>query len=193
MTNNRKRLTGRVVSDKMDKTVTVLIERRKMHRIYKKVVVTSKKVLAHDETNEVPLGAIVRIVESRPMSKRKRWAVEEVLETPADVEHRKQEARHASQQAKQAARAQAEAEEETIEEAEDDTFDSADASIEEERAEVGEIPPEPAQIPDEDAVEVITEDDTGLPGTTIGVILIVSGLLTGFFAGIYLLRQRRGN
>lgn len=89
--------------------------------------------------------------------------------------------------------AQAEAEEETIEEAEDDTFDSADASIEEERAEVGEIPPEPAQIPDEDAVEVITEDDTGLPGTTIGVILIVSGLLTGFFAGIYLLRQRRGN
>ena len=112
MTNNRKRLTGRVVSDKMDKTVTVLIERRKMHRIYKKVVVTSKKVLAHDETNEVPLGAIVRIVESRPMSKRKRWAVEEVLETPADVEHRKQEARHASQQAKQAARAQAEAEEE---------------------------------------------------------------------------------
>lgn len=102
MTNNRRRLVGRVVSDKMDKTVTVMIERRTMHRIYKKVVATSKKVLAHDETNSVPMGAIVRIVESRPMSKRKRWVVEEVIDTLEDVERRKLEARRAAQEAKQA-------------------------------------------------------------------------------------------
>ncbi len=82
MPNNRRRLTGRVVSDKMQKTIAVLIERRQMHPIYKKVVSSSRKVLAHDETNAIPMGAIVRIVESRPLSKRKRWVVEEVLETP---------------------------------------------------------------------------------------------------------------
>lgn len=85
MPNNRRRLVGRVVSDKMDKTVTVLIERRTMHRIYKKVVVTSNKLLAHDETNSIPVGALVRIVESRPISKRKRWVVEEVLDRPDEA------------------------------------------------------------------------------------------------------------
>jgi len=103
MPNNRRRLTGRVVSDKMDKTVTVLIERRKMHRVYKKVVATSRKVKAHDESNEVPLGAIVRLVESRPLSKSKRWVVEEILDTPADMERRKLEARHAAQDVRSAA------------------------------------------------------------------------------------------
>lgn len=82
MPNNRRRLTGRVVSDKMDKTVAVEIERRKLHRVYKKVVVSTRKVLAHDETNSVPVGALVRIVESRPLSKRKRWVVEQVIESP---------------------------------------------------------------------------------------------------------------
>jgi small subunit ribosomal protein S17 len=85
MTNNRRRLVGRVVSDKMDKTVVVEIERRKMHRVYKKVVITTKRVMAHDESNEIPVGALVRIVESRPLSKRKRWAVETVLSTNADI------------------------------------------------------------------------------------------------------------
>ena len=79
MANNRRRLVGRVVSDKMDKTVVVVIENRKMHRVYKKVVRTTKKVMAHDETNAVPVGALVRVVESRPLSKHKRWVVEEVL------------------------------------------------------------------------------------------------------------------
>lgn len=82
MPNNRRRLVGRVVSTKMDKTVTVLIERRKLHRVYRKVVMSTKKVLAHDENNEVPLGAVVRIVESKPISKRKRWVVETILERP---------------------------------------------------------------------------------------------------------------
>jgi small subunit ribosomal protein S17 len=85
MSNNRRRLVGRVVSDKMDKTVVVEIERRKMHRVYKKVVITTKRVMAHDESNELPVGALVRIVESRPLSKRKRWAVETVLSTNADI------------------------------------------------------------------------------------------------------------
>lgn len=85
MANNRRRLVGRVVSDKMDKTVVVEIERRKMHRVYKKVVITTKRVMAHDESNEVPVGALVRIVESRPLSKRKRWAVETIITTNVEI------------------------------------------------------------------------------------------------------------
>jgi small subunit ribosomal protein S17 len=65
----------------MQKTVFVAIENRKMHPIYKKVVSSTKKVMAHDEMG-APVGALVRIVESRPLSKRKRWAVEEILEQP---------------------------------------------------------------------------------------------------------------
>ena len=86
MPNKRRRLVGRVVSNKMDKTVTVLIQRRKMHRIYKKVVLTNRKILAHDESDQIPEGALVRVVESQPLSKRKRWAVEEILETPDQSE-----------------------------------------------------------------------------------------------------------
>lgn len=86
MANNRKRLIGRVVSDKMDKTVTVAIDRRSMHPLYKKVVSSTKKVKAHDENNEVPLGAIVQIVESKPISKTKRWVVEKVLESTTEAE-----------------------------------------------------------------------------------------------------------
>lgn len=81
MTNNRKRLVGIVVSNKMQKTVVVSIENRKMHPIYKKVVSSTKKVLAHDEIG-APVGSLVRIVGSRPISKRKRWVVEEILEQP---------------------------------------------------------------------------------------------------------------
>jgi small subunit ribosomal protein S17 len=85
MPNNRRRLVGRVVSDKMDKTVTVLLENRKPHPIYKKVVLSTKKVLAHDETNAVEVGSLVRIVESKPLSKRKRWVVEAVLAKPGET------------------------------------------------------------------------------------------------------------
>lgn len=68
-------LQGVCVSDKMDKTVTVLVERRVMHPIYKKYVRKSKKYAAHDETNSVKEGDIVRIRECRPLSKRKTWEV----------------------------------------------------------------------------------------------------------------------
>jgi len=81
-TSNRRRLVGKVVSDKMDKTVTVAVERRRNHPLYQKVVTSTRKFKAHDENNEVPVGAIVRIVESRPLSKTKRWVVEEIIEIP---------------------------------------------------------------------------------------------------------------
>jgi len=68
-------LQGVVVSDKQDKTVTVLVERRVMHPIYKKYVRKSKKYAAHDETNSVKEGEIIRIRECRPLSKRKTWEV----------------------------------------------------------------------------------------------------------------------
>ena len=68
-------LQGVVVSDKQDKTVTVLVERRVMHPIYKKYVRKSKKYAAHDESNAVKAGDTVRIRECRPLSKRKTWEV----------------------------------------------------------------------------------------------------------------------
>ena len=82
MANDRRRLIGRVTSSKMEKTVVVEIERRKMHRVYKKVIKFTKKVYAHDESNEIEVGSVVQVVESKPLSKTKRWVVEQVLETP---------------------------------------------------------------------------------------------------------------
>ncbi len=71
----RRVLTGRVTSDKMDKTVTVLVDRRIMHPLYKKFIRRSKKYAAHDEANECKAGDMVRIVECPPISKRKTWTV----------------------------------------------------------------------------------------------------------------------
>jgi small subunit ribosomal protein S17 len=68
-------LQGVVVSDKMDKTVTVQVERRFKHTLYKKFIRRSKKYAAHDETNAVKVGDLVKIQECRPMSKRKKWEV----------------------------------------------------------------------------------------------------------------------
>ncbi|MCC6799262.1 MAG: 30S ribosomal protein S17 [Anaerolineae bacterium] len=86
MTNNRRRLMGRVIRNSMEKTVVVEVATTKRHPLYKKVIRTTKKYMAHDETNAIPVGALVRIVESRPISKTKKWAVEEVLETGEFVE-----------------------------------------------------------------------------------------------------------
>ncbi|MBW8268157.1 30S ribosomal protein S17 [Caldovatus aquaticus] len=71
----RRVLTGRVVSDKMDKTVTVLVERRVMHPLYKKFIKRSKKYAAHDEGNVCKEGDLVQIEECRPISRRKTWLV----------------------------------------------------------------------------------------------------------------------
>jgi small subunit ribosomal protein S17 len=71
----RRVLTGRVTSDKMDKTITVLVERRIMHPLYKKFIRRSKKYAAHDESNVCVTGDLVRIEECAPISKRKTWVV----------------------------------------------------------------------------------------------------------------------
>ena len=75
----RKNLIGRVVSDKMDKTVIVSVERRFRHPVFERVVRRSKKYYAHDEANDCRPGDWVRIQETRPLSKLKRWKVVEVL------------------------------------------------------------------------------------------------------------------
>jgi small subunit ribosomal protein S17 len=71
----RRVLQGRVVSDKCDKTITVVVERRFMHPAYKKFITRSKKYAAHDEKNACKVGDLVRIRECRPISKRKHWEV----------------------------------------------------------------------------------------------------------------------
>lgn len=81
MRGQRKRLVGRVTSDKMNKTVVVEVERLQRHPLYGKVVKRTKKYMAHDEENACHIGDLVRIVESRPLSRRKRWVVEEIVET----------------------------------------------------------------------------------------------------------------
>lgn len=73
-------LMGKVISDKMEKTVTVLVERRVKHPLYGKIVVRSNKYHAHDETNQVKLGDTVEIREARPISKTKAWAVTRVVQ-----------------------------------------------------------------------------------------------------------------
>jgi small subunit ribosomal protein S17 len=79
-TTTPKRLTGRVVSDKMDKTVTVIVERMVKHPLYGKYVRKSKKYHAHDEANEYHEGDTVIIEESRPISKTKSWIVKQLVE-----------------------------------------------------------------------------------------------------------------
>ncbi|MFC4025660.1 30S ribosomal protein S17 [Oceanobacillus longus] len=78
--NNRKVYTGRVVSDKMDKTITVLIETYKFHKLYGKRVKYSKKFKAHDENNLAKTGDVVSIMETRPLSATKRFRLLEVTE-----------------------------------------------------------------------------------------------------------------
>ena len=80
---SRKSRTGVISSDKCDKTVTVVIERRFPHKLYGKGVKRSKKYHAHDENNEYQVGDTVRIMETRPLSKTKRWRVIELIERPA--------------------------------------------------------------------------------------------------------------
>lgn len=78
--NSRKARIGTVVSDKMDKTVVVEVVRQFPHRLYKKIVKRSKRFKAHDEENACGIGDVVRIMETRPMSKQKRWRVVTILE-----------------------------------------------------------------------------------------------------------------
>jgi len=83
MKAQRKCLKGVVVSDKMDKTVVVAVGRTMRHRLYGKVLRRTKKYMAHDEENACRIGDRVEIIESRPLSRRKRWAVRQVLQSAA--------------------------------------------------------------------------------------------------------------
>ncbi|MFC4075405.1 30S ribosomal protein S17 [Salinithrix halophila] len=78
--NNRKVRVGKVVSDKMDKTIVVAVETYKKDRLYGKRVKYSKKFKAHDEENKAKIGDLVRIMETRPLSKDKRWRLVEIVE-----------------------------------------------------------------------------------------------------------------
>ena len=78
--NLRKERVGIVTSQKMDKSITVLVERREKHAMYGKFLKKSNKFLAHDEKNECNEGDVVRITETRPLSKNKRWRLAEIIE-----------------------------------------------------------------------------------------------------------------
>ncbi len=85
MKERRKRLTGHVLSDKMDKTVVVRVERLSRHPRYGKVLRVRRKYKAHDEQNDCHVGDLVRIVESRPLSREKRWQVEEIVKRAEEM------------------------------------------------------------------------------------------------------------
>ena len=76
----RKTRTGKVISDKMDKTVVVAVETSVKHKVYNKIVKRTYKLKAHDEANECKIGDIVKVMETRPLSKDKRWRVVEIME-----------------------------------------------------------------------------------------------------------------
>ena len=79
----RKKLTGLVIGNKMDKTVTVLVNRLTKHRTYMKYVRRQKKYMAHDPQNRCQVGDVVKIIESRPISKNKRWQLLEIIKESA--------------------------------------------------------------------------------------------------------------
>ncbi|PZE19131.1 30S ribosomal protein S17 [Paenibacillus xerothermodurans] len=78
--NERKTQLGKVVSDKMDKTIVIAVETYKKHDLYHKRIKYTKKFKAHDENNEAKIGDVVRVMETRPLSKDKRWRLVEVVE-----------------------------------------------------------------------------------------------------------------
>ena len=78
--NLRKTRTGKVISDKMDKTIVVAIEDHVKHPLYKKIVKETYKVKAHDENNECKIGDTVKVMDTRPLSKDKRWRLVEIIE-----------------------------------------------------------------------------------------------------------------
>lgn len=86
MSKTGRILSGRVVSDKMDKTITVLIERRVKHPMYGKYLTRSSKVHAHDEKNECRIGDLVTVRETRPLSRTKTWALVSIDERPVRVD-----------------------------------------------------------------------------------------------------------
>jgi small subunit ribosomal protein S17 len=83
--NRRREQVGKVVSDKMDKTIVVAVETYKRHSLYHKRIKYTKKYKAHDENNEAKVGDTVRIMETRPLSKDKRWRLVQIVEKSVNV------------------------------------------------------------------------------------------------------------
>lgn len=83
--DRRRMVTGTVVSDKMQKTIVVKVDRRVRHALYKKYVMRSRRFKAHDEKNDARAGDLVQLVETRPMSREKRWALKAILRRAAQV------------------------------------------------------------------------------------------------------------
>ena len=78
--NKRKERVGKVVSNKMQKSIVIAVERYVQHRVYKKYYKQTTKIMAHDEKNDANIGDVVKIMESRPLSKRKAWRLVEIIE-----------------------------------------------------------------------------------------------------------------
>jgi small subunit ribosomal protein S17 len=83
--NDRKARVGKVVSDKMDKTITITVETYKKHSLYGKRVKSTKKFKVHDEQNQAKIGDLVKIMETRPISKDKRWRLVEIIEEAVTI------------------------------------------------------------------------------------------------------------
>ena len=83
MRERKRVLVGRVLSNRMDKTAIVVVERKQRHRLYGKVITMRKKYKAHDAENSCQIGDMVKMIESRPLSREKRWVVTEILERRA--------------------------------------------------------------------------------------------------------------
>jgi len=86
MLKNRKKRVGRVISNKMEKTAIVVVETRRPHRLYKRIIKQMSKFMAHDENNECQIGDKVQIMEHRPISKEKRWVVTNIISRKEVVE-----------------------------------------------------------------------------------------------------------
>jgi small subunit ribosomal protein S17 len=86
MLKNRKKRVGRVISNKMEKTAIVVVETRRPHRLYKRIIKQMSKFMAHDENNECQIGDKVQIMEHRPISKEKRWIVTDIISRKEVVE-----------------------------------------------------------------------------------------------------------
>lgn len=78
--SKRKSRTGKVISNKMDKSIVVAVEKKIKHKLYKKFYKTTSKFMAHDEKNECNIGDVVKIMETRPLSKNKRWRLVQIVE-----------------------------------------------------------------------------------------------------------------
>jgi small subunit ribosomal protein S17 len=142
----------------MDKTVVVAIDISKRHRIYRKVVRSTKKIYAHDESNEIAVGSVVRVVESKPLSKLKRWVVEEVVQETGDrvVEPVAMEAQEEEAIEEVVAAMTADPVVETDEAAADEVVASAADVVEAEAAEV--VADEAEAVVDEAEVEASVVD-----------------------------------